>query len=270
MTHRLKSEIGLPEPLWPQNVDLRVESAKARRRLLPVTFLYTAGSLITVALAVRSGRSLLVGALFALAGAATWTLLEYWVHRYLLHGPFPDGPGPVQHFLHERFDHMHVEHHERPWDGDHINGTISDTLGLVVVLALLAAPAPLNTLPMFMVGLVQSYVIEEWIHHLVHYYNFNSSYFRYIRRHHLYHHSRHGSRVAFGLTSHIWDAALGTVADRPLGEPARDVAPMVAASSARTPAWCPGAPGRRLRPRRVFARGRRAADDCGSTGPASR
>jgi hypothetical protein len=254
---RLKSQFGLPEPLWPQNVDLGVESAKARRRLLPVTVLYTSASAVTVALAVRSGRSLAVAALFLIAGAASWTLLEYFAHRYVLHGPFPDGPDPVTHFLHRRFDHLHVEHHQRPWDGNHINGTIGDTLPFVIVLAGLAALTPLNTFPVFLVGLVQSYVVEEWVHHSVHYFNFNSRYFRYIRRHHLFHHSRHGSAVAFGLTSHLWDAALGTPVGRSLGEAASADPPVLAAATPRVAVWQPSAVERRSRPRRALARCRR-------------
>jgi hypothetical protein len=233
-------------------VDIRAEAAKARQRLLPVTLLYSTGSVVTLGLVVRSGRSLAVAGAFLVAGAAAWTLLEYFVHRYILHGPFPDGPGLVQRVLHRRFDHLHVEHHQRPWDGEHINGSVGDTLPFVVLLGGLAALAPLHTLPVFLVGLVQSYVLEEWIHHSVHYYNFDSRYFRYIRRHHLYHHSRHGARLAFGLTSHVWDVAWGTRADRRLGEPTRETAAPPAAPARRAPAE------RRTRRPRVFSPCRRS------------
>jgi hypothetical protein len=260
---RLKSKIGLPDPLWPQNVDLRAEASKARRRLLPVTAFYSSASLVMLALVMRSGRSLSVAAAFLVAGVATWTLLEYAVHRYVLHGPFPDGPGVVQHTLHRRFDHLHVEHHQRPWDGNHINGSIQDTLPFVIGLGVLASWAPVNTLPVFLVGLVQSYVVEEWIHHSVHYYNFNSRYFRYIRRHHLYHHSRHGSRLAYGLTSHVWDVAWGTPADRTLREGPREIPSVAPAGPARTLPWRAAAAERPARPPRRFARRcRRAAAEC--------
>jgi cyclopropane-fatty-acyl-phospholipid synthase len=234
-------------------VDVRAEAAKARQHLMPVTLLYSSGSAVVLALVVRSGRSLPVAGLFLLAGAAAWTLLEYLVHRYILHGPFPDGPGLARRFLHRRFDHLHVEHHQRPWDGHHINGSVGDTLPFVVLLGGLASLAPLHTLPVFLVGLVQSYVVEEWIHHSVHYYNFDSRYFRYIRRHHLYHHSRHGARLAFGLTSHVWDVAWGTPADRPLGDPARDARGTAARPHPRRPAPAD----RRPRGRHVFPRCRR-------------
>jgi len=250
-----KSEVGLPEPLWPRHVDLRAESRTARGRLYPITIAYSAASALTLALALRSGRGVGVAAAFLAAGVATWTLLEYLVHRYVLHGPFPDGPGPLQHFLHRKFDHLHLEHHQRPWDGRHISGSFRDTLPFVLLLAALAALFPVDTLPVFLAGLVQSYVVEEWVHHSVHYYNFNSRYFRYIRRHHLYHHSRHGSHVAFGLTSDVWDCALGTPMNRPLGEPAALDANRPATSARVVAPWLQ--PGARRAPSRVFRRCKR-------------
>jgi sterol desaturase/sphingolipid hydroxylase (fatty acid hydroxylase superfamily) len=87
----------------------------------------------------------------------------------------------------------------------------------VVVLGALSSLAPVHTLAMFVVGLVQSYVVEEWVHHSVHFYNFNSRYFRYIRRMHLFHHSRWGAQGAFGLTSDLWDVVYGTRPTRERG-----------------------------------------------------
>jgi len=62
----------------------------------------------------------------------------------------------------------------------------------------------------FLAGMLQAYVVEEWVHHSVHFCHFDSAYFRYIKRHHLYHHSRAGSEVGYGLTSAVWDTAYGT------------------------------------------------------------
>lgn len=207
-----KSVVGIPDPLSPRLTDLRAEAAKSRRRLLPTTVVYSTGSAAILWIAVRDGRNLAHAFAFALAGVLSWTLVEYLVHRYVLHRAFPDGSGVVRRFMHRRFDHLHLEHHRRPWDGDHINGSLRDTLPFVVLLGALGALAPLYTLPMFVVGLVLSYVVEEWIHHSVHYYNFKSRYFAHIRRHHFYHHSRHGRSVAYGLTSDLWDSVLGTQA----------------------------------------------------------
>ena len=171
--------------------------------------LYTGFTLVVLWLALRSSRPFL-GVLSFVAGIAVWTWLEYFAHRYILHGRYPDGPGLYQHFLHKYFDHLHWEHHKRPWDGNHINGTIKDTLPFVLPMALLSLLAPVWSLSAAVAGLVQAYVIEEWVHHSVHFYHFKNRYFRYIRRHHLYHHSPKGMEIAYGLTNGFWDVVYET------------------------------------------------------------
>ena len=191
----------------PASIRWAEEARKARRRLYPVTVVYTlvAGLAFAWALRARPGAA----AASWLLGVAFWTWVEYMVHRYVLHGVFPDGPG-MKHWLHLLFDHLHVEHHRRQWDGNHVNGTLKDTGPFVLLLFLLALPLPPHTLMAFVAGLVQAYVVEEWVHHSVHFCDFDNLYFRYIKRHHLYHHSRRGQEIAFGLTSGLWDAAYDT------------------------------------------------------------
>jgi len=183
------------------------EARKGRRRLYPTTVVYTLLTSIALVYALRSSPP--ATAVWWLGGIAFWTWLEYTVHRYILHRTFPDGPG-AQHWLHRMFDHLHVEHHARPWDGNHINGTIRDTAPFVVPMALVAALFRPHTALAFLAGMIQAYVVEEWVHHSVHFYHFRNRYFRYIKRHHLYHHSRVGNGMAYGLTSGMWDAAYGT------------------------------------------------------------
>jgi cyclopropane-fatty-acyl-phospholipid synthase len=185
------------------------EAAKARGRLYPPTILYTIYGVCLMAWALRSAHPVAAVAFFAL-GVMAWTLLEYFVHRYVLHGRFPDGPGPVQHFLHVRFDPLHWEHHERPWDGEHINGRIEDTLPFSAVFVALAALLPVWSAPALVAGLLQSYIVEEWVHHSVHFYHFDNPYFRYIKAHHLYHHSPKGGDVGYGLTNGFWDIIFST------------------------------------------------------------
>ncbi|HET7292703.1 MAG TPA: sterol desaturase family protein [Vicinamibacteria bacterium] len=193
----------------PRSVDRGAEARKARRRLYPVSVVYSlyALTLLTVAL---GRRDRLAAIAFFLLGGAAWTALEYWVHRYILHGRFPDGPGALKHLLHVLFDHLHVEHHKRPWDGNHVNGTLKDTGPFVALLILASWAFPVATAPVFVAGLMQFYVLEEWVHHSVHFCNFKGHYFQYIKRHHLYHHSPRGSEVGYGLTSGFWDVVFGT------------------------------------------------------------
>ncbi len=185
------------------------EAAKARGRLYPPTILYTAYAVFLMAWALRSAHPLAAVASFAL-GVMAWTLLEYFVHRYVLHGRFPDGPGMVEHFLHVRFDPLHWEHHERPWDGEHINGRIGDTLPFSAVFVAIAALFPVWSAPALVAGLLQSYIVEEWVHHSVHFYHFDNPYFRYIKAHHLYHHSPKGGDMGYGLTNGFWDIVFQT------------------------------------------------------------
>ena len=203
----LKSLHGIPLPSFPKGVDLAKEARTARRRFYPVTALYTAYSFIILGLAVRVRT--LATLLYAGLGVVGFTLAEYMVHRFILHGRFPDGPGWLQHTLHRFFDTMHGDHHLRPWDGMYINGFL-DSLPFAMLLALLSFRFPLHTAPVVVAVLLQSYVIEEWVHYSVHFHRFRGRYFEYIRRHHLYHHSPRGSQVAFGLTSGLWDAAVAT------------------------------------------------------------
>ncbi len=205
-----KSRSGLPRPRFPRGVDLALEARKSRRRLYPVTALYSCWAAAVVAAALAGTHRPWTALAWYAAGLAAWTYVEYLAHRHVLHGSFPAGGGAIRRALHATFDHLHWEHHARPWDGDHINGTIKDTWLFVVVLFALAFLAPLETAPVFLAGVVQGYVIEEWIHHSVHFYDFRGRYFRYIKRHHLYHHSPRGASVGYGLTSGVWDVLRGT------------------------------------------------------------
>ncbi len=188
----------------------RAENGRiARHRLYPVSALYTTFALGMLGLGLTAGKPVLALTWFG-GGVAFWTLAEYLTHRYILHGEFPDGPGLWKHFLHVRFDHLHVQHHVRPYDANHINGTIGDTLPLLLPLVLLSFLAPPFTVSMFMAGFMQSHIVEEWVHQSVHFYDLPGPYFRYIRRHHLYHHSPAAAEVGYGLSNGFWDIICDT------------------------------------------------------------
>lgn len=204
----LKSRDGIPRPAAPPpGVDLAAEARKARGRFYPVTIAYTTYATVVLALGLRANA--LVALLSIALGVAAWTLLEYLVHRYVLHGVFPKGDGWLRRGLHRMFDTSHGDHHLRPWDGDHINGGY-DTVPFSAVLVLLGFLAPLPTVPVFVATLLLSYVVEEWIHYSVHFHHFRWRYFAYIRKHHLYHHSARGKDIAFGLSNGFWDLPLRT------------------------------------------------------------
>jgi hypothetical protein len=204
-----KGAIRPQRPDIPFGVYKRQQARISRHRLYPVTAFYSIYSFAVLFFALHSRHPWIALAFFG-AGLPVWTLVEYLFHRYVLHGRFPAGQGMLRRFLHERLDPLHWEHHERPFDGHHINGELKDLLPLFFVAAPLSFIAPVYTLPVLLAGVVECYVIEEWVHHSCHFYNFRSPYFRYIKRHHFYHHSPKGTERGYGLTSGFWDVIFRT------------------------------------------------------------
>lgn len=201
----------------PFGVYKRQQARISRHRLYPMTVFYTLYALVVLVIALRSSHPV-VAIIFYAAGVPIWTLVEYLFHRFVLHGRFGPGKGIIRKFLHERLDPLHWEHHARPFDGHHINGELSDLLPLFFVAAPVSFIAPIYTLPVLLAGVVQSYVVEEWVHHSVHFYNFRSPYFRYIKRHHFYHHSPKGMEEGYGLTNGFWDIVFKTRYPEPVRE----------------------------------------------------
>ncbi len=205
----LKSEMGsFPVPHFPQGIDMSAEDRRSRRRLYPVTVVYAVQLAVLMAFVVRGGHLGAALGFFALA-VVLWVPIEYAYHRYILHGVFPKRGGALRRALHHLFDASHADHHARPWDGNYINGHLDSLLfaGVAMPLSFLA---PYYTAPVFLAALLACYAAEEWVHHSTHFWNFEWEYFQYLRRRHLYHHSKAGAGIAFGLSNGIWDVVAGT------------------------------------------------------------
>ena len=200
-----KSRDGMPAPLPPRGVNLAVEARRSRFHLYPTTLAYGVGGVALLLAAVAAPAPWTA----ALLGIVAFSGVEYFVHRSVLHGRFPDGPGPLRRLLHRRLDHLHYVHHMKPWDGAHLHGGLNDTLPVVLPLAL-AAAAVGGGGAAFVGALLLAYVAEEWTHHALHYGRSQLPPLVYLRRRHFLHHSPRGEARAFGLTSGLWDAAFGT------------------------------------------------------------
>ena len=215
----LKSQEPFPSTPWfPRGtIDLAAERQTALQRLRPPVAFYSSFTLLVVGMAMAYAANRALALAFFLLGVALSTPLEYFVHRRVLHGPFPDGPGFFEHILHKQFDHLHSEHHLKPWSGKTISGSLDQTLPVVLLLAAASLLTPPYTLLLTVAGVAQSYVVEEWIHYSVHFENYKSRYFRGIKKHHLYHHSPRGAEIGF------WphERHLGHLFDTRLPEDAR-------------------------------------------------
>lgn len=139
--------------------------------------------------------------LAALAGALTWSLLEYVIHRFLGHGrAAKKNPFGVE----------HTAHHSR---GHYFAPTSKKVLAaglfmaLVAPLAVLVAGLELGLA--YAVGLVGFYGAYEVLHRRLHVSEGIGPFGRWARRHHFYHHF-HDPSVNHGVTSPLWDWVFGT------------------------------------------------------------
>jgi len=193
----------------------REQELISRRKLYKTTTLYTSYSVILLVLAYRYGYLGRALAFFFGGGIPFWMLTEYFSHRYVLHRHWRVSNRPHKRFLsklaNKYLDPTHFGHHERPFDGNHMSGRVRDLLPLLLVggpLSFLLFPS--FTASLVVAGAFQSYIAEEWIHHATHYSNFRDPYFRYMKKHHLYHHTSQGMTRGFGTTSGLLDFVFAT------------------------------------------------------------
>ena len=136
-----------------------------------------------------------------LAGAFTWTFLEYVFHRWLGHD---------RRFRGNPFGVEHVQHHI---EGDYFAPGWKKLLAATVVGALLA----LATVALFgraiglayVGGLLAFCAAYELLHRREHTHPGLNAYGRWARRHHFTHHFV-DARCNHGVTSPLWDHVFGT------------------------------------------------------------
>ena len=142
----------------------------------------------------------------ALAGFMSWGLLEYAVHRWLLHGR----PSVAR--------RGHAQHHAEP--GALISTPVFVIMtGALALWGLLALVLPAGLAALLVFGLYAGYNYFALVHHWQHHRGTDLAcvaYFRRLeRRHHLHHHRQ---VVNFGITTTMWDRLFGTF--QPTNEPA--------------------------------------------------
>ena len=137
---------------------------------------------------------------FAIAGAVSWTLVEYLLHRFGAH----ERPNKLH------FREVHLKHHSKgnwfaPWTEKArlalVVGVVMGTISSILVGMVLG--------PSFTAGFLVMYLSYELIHRRIHTHPPRGWYSRLIRRHHLHHHFRN-PKANHGVTSPVWDYVFGT------------------------------------------------------------
>ena len=139
----------------------------------------------------------------ALMGLVGWTLLEYVLHRWLLHRVPP-------------FRRLHEAHHARPSDLIGTPTWLSAPL-FAVAWALLAHELSRSAAGGAAVGLMLGYLAYCLLHDAVHHLRATpGSWLAHAKRRHARHHRR-GASSDFGVTTDVWDRVFrtSTVARRP-------------------------------------------------------
>jgi len=162
---------------------------------------YVVFSLAVVALAVFAGWQsppAMWLAVVSIAGLGWifWSLVEYLMHRFVLHAVQP-------------FKRWHTEHHQRP-----VALIATPTwISAVLIAAIVLVPLALITSPWaasaFTSGLLCGYLFYAATHHATHHWRASNRWSKYRKRIHARHHHSAEPRD-FGVTSQIWDRVFGT------------------------------------------------------------
>jgi sterol desaturase/sphingolipid hydroxylase (fatty acid hydroxylase superfamily) len=147
-------------------------------------------------------------ALYSLAGAAIWTLTEYWLHRLLFHWEPDNAFGHRMHFI------IHGIHHDHPNDKLRLVMPPAVSIPLAALflgLFVLIFGTPL-AFPVF-AGFIAGYLVYDYTHYYVHHAVPKSKFGKRLREHHMRHHFQ-DHRYGYGVSSPAWDAVFRTLPRR--------------------------------------------------------
>jgi len=153
--------------------------------------------------ATRHPGSAFGAAAFVLLGIAGWPLLEYSLHRWLLHGK-----------LSAAFRKEHARHHAYPRETAGTPWLASTSLG-IVFWACLAFVLSGSAAALFMSGIYAGYIYFVIVHRMQHYHPEVMGRWRLFGRQLRMHELHHAQPdMHFGITTSIWDHILGTFRGR--------------------------------------------------------
>lgn len=173
--------------------------------LIPL-FVYApwASAMILAAL-IWGGVSVTTALLGIASGIFSWTLIEYFLHRFPYHLQTEKEPWR---FLTSGF---HLLHHEIPNSREYIVAPILMTMATFLVILGLASlvTQSLSLAGLWGSGVAIGYLVYEWIHFEAHHGKPRTAIGRYLKQYHMIHHFADSDNY-FGVSSPIWDMAFGT------------------------------------------------------------
>jgi sterol desaturase/sphingolipid hydroxylase (fatty acid hydroxylase superfamily) len=137
------------------------------------------------------------------AGWVSWTLTEYVLHRWAMHGSYRRQPVAQE----------HLRHHREPLATDPVLRGLTylpAALGGAALGAALRRISGAATGHGAAAGFMAGYAAYEQLHWRSHHRPPATAYERWLRQRHIAHHAR--ARRNYGVTTSIWDRAFGTSA----------------------------------------------------------
>lgn len=142
---------------------------------------------------------------YFLLGALTWSLLEYVLHRFVLHHQPTTAVGRAL------LVRLHIAHHETPTDETQVcvPFLLSGPSWLGLYLGLLSMGGNPDASGFVICGLALTSVIYDIVHFASHYGRTHNRLMTTLKRNHMYHHHAN-PRTRFGVTSPLWDHVFRT------------------------------------------------------------
>src|SRR5437899_844602 len=144
----------------PVSAYKREQAGISRRTLYPVTAFYITCAAILLLLGLRT-RHPYAALAFFFAGIPVFTLAEYLSHRFVFHRHWKQSKKWYKKFgtrlTHKYLDPTHFGHHEKPFDGTHINGRLKDLLPIFFFLLPLSLLFPIYTAPATFAAIMLGY-----------------------------------------------------------------------------------------------------------------
>jgi cyclopropane-fatty-acyl-phospholipid synthase len=130
--------------------------------------------------------------LMALAGLAAWTVIEYALHRFVLHGMAP-------------FRDWHAEHHRRPTALIGTPTILSAALIAALVFLPLLVLGDARIACALTFGVVTGYLAYLITHYATHHWRGDNAWIKRRKRWHAMHHRPNMKPGCYGVTSTFWD-----------------------------------------------------------------
>lgn len=138
-------------------------------------------------------------ALLFMVGMLGWTLVEYWLHRWLFHA------APSQNLAIRNIQFtLHGYHHEFPDDPGRLVAPPILAVPVFVILTTLVIACFPGNWPAILAGIFFGYLCYDWMHYYTHHGRHRSKLGKFMRRFHMEHHYK-DANSQFGLSSPLWD-----------------------------------------------------------------